>query len=65
MDIAALSTGMSQASLAQAVSVKVLSMAKDQASEQGQALVQMMEKAYSLISGVNWTFAHKCIHMLG
>ncbi|MBJ8194137.1 YjfB family protein, partial [Bacillus cereus] len=45
MDIAALSTGMSQASLAQAVSVKVLSMAKDQASEQGQALVQMMEKS--------------------
>ncbi|MCF2719099.1 MULTISPECIES: YjfB family protein [Paenibacillus] len=45
MDIAALSTGMSQASLAQAVSVKVLSMAKDQAGEQGQALVQMMEKS--------------------
>ncbi|MDY8025673.1 YjfB family protein [Paenibacillus polymyxa] len=45
MDITALSTGMSQASLAQAVSVKVLSMAKDQASEQGQALVQMMEKS--------------------
>ncbi|WP_419185402.1 YjfB family protein [Paenibacillus polymyxa] len=44
MDIAALSTGMSQASLAQAVSVKVLGMAKDQGSEQGQALVQMMEK---------------------
>lgn len=65
MDIAALSTGMSQASLAQAVSVKVLSMAKDQASEQGQALVQMMEKAYSLILAVNWTFAHKCVHMLG
>ncbi|MGG1617233.1 YjfB family protein [Paenibacillus sp. NRS-1782] len=45
MDIAALSTGMSQASLAQAVSVKVLSMAKDQAGEQGQALIQMMEKS--------------------
>ncbi|WP_348623435.1 YjfB family protein [Paenibacillus peoriae] len=45
MDIAALSTGMSQASLAQAVSVKVLSMAKDQASDQEQALVQMMEKS--------------------
>ncbi|MET3208356.1 UNVERIFIED_CONTAM: hypothetical protein ABIC26_001292 [Paenibacillus sp. PvR008] len=45
MDIAALSTGMSQASLAQAVSVKVASMAKDQAGEQGQALIQMMEKS--------------------
>ncbi|MBE0335727.1 putative motility protein [Paenibacillus sp. 28ISP30-2] len=45
MDIAALSTGMSQASLAQAVSVKVLGMAKDQAGEQGQALIQMMEKS--------------------
>ncbi|MDP1511442.1 YjfB family protein [Paenibacillus sp. CMAA1739] len=45
MDIAALSTGMSQASLAQAVSVKVMGMAKDQANEQGQALVQMMEKS--------------------
>lgn len=45
MDIAALSTGMSQTSLAQAASVKVLSMAKDHTSEQGQALVQMMEKS--------------------
>lgn len=45
MDIAALSTGMSQASLAQAVSVKVLGIAKDQAGEQGQALIQMMEKS--------------------
>ncbi|MGQ3478446.1 YjfB family protein [Paenibacillus sp. TY11] len=45
MDIAALSTGMSQVSLAQAVSVKVLGMAKDQAGEQGQALIQMMEKS--------------------
>uniref|UniRef100_A0AAE9IAY2 YjfB family protein n=1 Tax=Paenibacillus polymyxa TaxID=1406 RepID=A0AAE9IAY2_PAEPO len=65
MDIAALSTGMSQASLAQAVSVKVLSMAKDQAGEQGQALVQMMEKSVQPHLGGNWTFAHKCIHMLG
>lgn len=45
MDIAALSTGMSQVSLAQAVSVKVASIAKDQAGEQGQALIQMMEKS--------------------
>ncbi|MGW8958964.1 YjfB family protein [Paenibacillus sp. NPDC055715] len=45
MDFAALSTVMNQASLAQAVSVKVASMAKDQAGEQGQALIQMMEKS--------------------
>jgi hypothetical protein len=45
MDIAALSTNMSQIGLAQAVSVKVVSMAKDQASEQGQAMIQMMEKS--------------------
>lgn len=45
MDIAALSTGMSQASLAQAASIKVAVLAKDQANEQGQALIQMMEKS--------------------
>ncbi|MDQ0495467.1 YjfB family protein [Paenibacillus brasilensis] len=45
MDITALSTGMSQASLAQAASFKVATMAKDQANEQGQALIQMMEKS--------------------
>lgn len=45
MDIAALSTGMSQAGLAQAVSMKVVAMAKDQATEQGQAMIQMMEKS--------------------
>ncbi|MEC0238321.1 YjfB family protein [Paenibacillus dokdonensis] len=45
MDIAALSTSMSQASLAQKVSLSVLSMAKGQAEVQGQNLVQMIEKS--------------------
>lgn len=45
MDIAALSISMSQASLSQAVGLRVLSMAKNQASIQGQGLVQMMEKS--------------------
>ncbi|WP_082112431.1 YjfB family protein [Paenibacillus sp. DMB20] len=45
MDIAALSISMNQASLAQAASLKVLGMAKNQAEIQGQALVQMMEKS--------------------
>lgn len=42
MDIAALSTVMSQSSLSQAVSLKVLNLAKDSAVQQGQQLVQMM-----------------------
>ncbi|UNK20139.1 YjfB family protein [Paenibacillus sp. N3/727] len=45
MDIAALSISMSQASLSQAVGLRVLSMAKNQANIQGQGLVQMMEKS--------------------
>lgn len=45
MDIAALSISMSQASLSQAVSLKVMSMAKNQASIQSQGLIQMMEKS--------------------
>lgn len=45
MDIAALSISMSQASLSQAVSLKVMSMAKNQAAIQGQGLIQMMEKS--------------------
>lgn len=45
MDIAALSTSMSQAALAQQVSLSVLRMAKGQAELQGQNLVQMMEKS--------------------
>jgi hypothetical protein len=42
MDIAALSTVMSQSSLSQAVSLKVLNLAKDSAVQQGQQLVQML-----------------------
>ncbi|GIP30233.1 hypothetical protein J23TS9_53630 [Paenibacillus sp. J23TS9] len=45
MDIAALSTSMSQASLAQQVSLSVLGMAKGQAEVQGQNLVRMIEKS--------------------
>ena len=45
MDIAALSISMSQASLSQAVGLRVLSMAKNQADIQAQGLVQMMEKS--------------------
>ncbi|MGN7360424.1 YjfB family protein [Paenibacillus sp. SAF-054] len=45
MDIAALSTSMSQAALAQQVSLSVLSMAKGQAELQGQNLIQLMEKS--------------------
>ncbi|EOS55561.1 MULTISPECIES: YjfB family protein [Paenibacillus] len=45
MDIAALSTAMSQSALSQAVSIRVLSMAKDQAEIQGQNLVQMMSQS--------------------
>ena len=42
MDIAALSMSLSQASLSQAVSLKVMNLAKGQAETQSQALVQMM-----------------------
>lgn len=45
MDIAALSMSMSQASLFQAVNISVMNIAKNQATIQGQALVQMMEKS--------------------
>lgn len=53
MDIAALSISMSQASLSQAVGLRVLSMAKNQASIQGQGLVQMMEKSVDPNLGKN------------
>lgn len=43
MDITALSTSLSQTSLSQAVGIRVLSMAKDQAVQQGNDLVRMME----------------------
>ncbi|MEC0370711.1 YjfB family protein [Paenibacillus chibensis] len=45
MDIAALSTSMSQAALHEQVGVAVLRMAKGQAELQGQNLIQMMEKS--------------------
>ncbi|MBB6637385.1 YjfB family protein [Cohnella thailandensis] len=45
MDIAAASVSMSQASLAQAVSIKVLSLMKDQMEVQGQNLAQMMTQS--------------------
>ncbi|MFF2909754.1 YjfB family protein [Paenibacillus sp. NPDC057934] len=45
MDIAALSTSMGQVSLAQAVGIQVLSIAKDQAEIQSQNLVQMLEQS--------------------
>ncbi|USB34158.1 YjfB family protein [Paenibacillus sp. YPG26] len=45
MDIAALSTSMSQSSLAQAVGIKVLSMAKEQAEAQAQNMVQLIQKS--------------------
>ncbi|MNC16522.1 hypothetical protein D3C76_299910 [compost metagenome] len=42
MDIAALSVSMSQASLKQAASLQVLSIAKNQAEIQGQNIAQML-----------------------
>jgi Putative motility protein len=45
MDIAALSTIMSQNSLSQAVSVRVLKMSNDQAMQDGSALIKMMEQS--------------------
>ncbi|MBH5316723.1 YjfB family protein [Paenibacillus sp. GSMTC-2017] len=44
MDIAALSILKSQSSLSQAVGLKVLNIAKDQAEQQGQQLVQMINQ---------------------
>ncbi|MFD0870745.1 Uncharacterised protein [Chlamydia abortus] len=43
MDIAALSIVLSQASLSQSVGIRLLSMSKDQAEQQGQTISQMME----------------------
>lgn len=45
MDIAAVSMAMSQNSLALAASLRVMSIAKDQANQQGQDLVQMLSSA--------------------
>jgi hypothetical protein len=47
MDISALSTSMNQSALSQAVGIKVLSMAMNQAQTQGQEMVQLLS------SGVN------------
>ncbi|GGH41533.1 hypothetical protein GCM10008014_01080 [Paenibacillus silvae] len=43
MDIAALSMGMSQASVAQTASLQVMSMAKDMAQQQGEQMVEMLK----------------------
>ncbi len=45
MDIAAASIALSQQSIAQAASIRVMSLAKDQAVQQGQNLVQMLSSA--------------------
>ncbi|MUT64455.1 YjfB family protein [Paenibacillus sp. NEAU-GSW1] len=43
MDIAALSVSLNQSALSQAVSIKILDMANNQAEQQGQNVVKMME----------------------
>ncbi|MNO90235.1 hypothetical protein D3C76_817420 [compost metagenome] len=53
MDIAALSTGLSQTNLKQAVSISVLKMSKDQAEINGQALIKMMEQSVQPHLGSN------------
>ncbi|MCR2803635.1 YjfB family protein [Paenibacillus soyae] len=53
MDIAAMSTMLSQASLSQAVGIKVLNMAKGQAEQQSQQLVQMMNASLDPNLGKN------------
>jgi hypothetical protein len=45
MDIAAASISLSQSALAQAASIRVLSMAKTQAVQQGNDLVKMLEQS--------------------
>jgi hypothetical protein len=45
MDIAATSTAMAQSSLSLEVGMKVLSLAKDQSKQQGEANVQMMQQS--------------------
>jgi len=44
MDIAALSSSMSQASLAQAVSIRVMALAKNTAEQQSQNVVQLLSQ---------------------
>ncbi len=45
MDIASLSTAMSQSAVSQAASIKVLSLSKDMAEQQGQQLAEMLKQA--------------------
>ena len=61
MDIAALSMSLSQASLSQAVSLTVASLAKGQAESQSQSLVQMMNGASIRIWASDWTLDLKRI----
>lgn len=53
MDIAAASTAMSQGALAQAVSIRVMNMAKNQAELQGQNLMKLMEQSLNPNVGKN------------
>ncbi|HEY2491575.1 MAG TPA: YjfB family protein [Paenibacillus sp.] len=53
MDIAALSISMKQASLSQAVGIKVLTLAKNQADIQSNNLVQMLEQSANPNLGKN------------
>ncbi|MFP4974816.1 YjfB family protein [Paenibacillus sp. CN-4] len=45
MDIAALSTSLSQMSLSQAVGLRVMNLAKDQAETQTQGLIQALQQS--------------------
>ncbi|MEW4369177.1 YjfB family protein [Paenibacillus kandeliae] len=45
MDIASLSTALSQSSVSQAVGLKVLSLSKDMAEQQGQQMADMIKQA--------------------
>ncbi|WP_438444950.1 YjfB family protein [Gorillibacterium sp. sgz5001074] len=53
MDIAALSTAVSQANLAQAVSLQVMSLAKTQAVQQSTDMIRMMEMSIRPNLGAN------------
>lgn len=45
MDIAALSTSMAQAGLKQAVNIRVMTMAKEMAVQQGQDMMKIMQQS--------------------
>lgn len=45
MDIAAMSTALSQNALSQAVGIQMLSMSKDMAEQQGQQMADMLKQA--------------------